>query len=187
MYILVLGPRTWRKAQIYCRQSYTDLASIRNQAENIEIQKFVLGEKSSAIVWIGLFKDDWKWSDQSTSSFRSWEIGEPRDDDDCVFTHPYFSWQWFSHNCSSSRYVICHDGCIPTTPAKVKLVGRVELVPNSPSDLEDPAMLDSILQQMKAAGRIPEHSTLRWKKQKDGKVFHKKEEEEEGGRGDTCH
>ena len=42
---------------------------------------------------------------------------------------------------------------------------------------------------MKAAGRIPEHSTLRWKKQKDGKVFHKKEEEEkeEGGRGDTCH
>ncbi|XP_067100242.1 macrophage mannose receptor 1-like [Osmerus mordax] len=83
MYILVLGPRTWRDAQIYCRQSYTDLASIRNQAENIEIQQLVLGENSSAIVWIGLFKDDWKWSDQSTSSFRSWEIGEPRDDGDC--------------------------------------------------------------------------------------------------------
>ncbi|XP_067100236.1 putative C-type lectin domain family 20 member A, partial [Osmerus mordax] len=78
-YILVLEPRTWRDAQIYCRQSYTDLASIRNQAENIEIQQLVLGENSSAIVWIGLFKDDWKWSDGSNSSFRYWGSGEPRD------------------------------------------------------------------------------------------------------------
>ncbi|XP_046906677.1 C-type mannose receptor 2-like isoform X2 [Hypomesus transpacificus] len=188
-YILVLEPRTWRDAQMYCRQNYTDLASIRNQAENIEIQQLVLGQNSSAIVWIGLFKDDWKWSDQSTSSFRYWGIDQPLDSNtyDCADTHPHDSWQWFSHDsCSSSKYVICHNGSTKT-PAKVKLVGRLELVPNLPFDLKDPAMLDSILQQIKAAGRIPEHSTLRWKKQKDGKVFHKKEEEEEGGRGDTCH
>ncbi|XP_046887711.1 macrophage mannose receptor 1-like isoform X1 [Hypomesus transpacificus] len=201
-YILVLGPRTWRDAQLYCRQSYTDLASIRNQAENIEIQQLVLGENSSAIVWIGLFKDDWKWSDGSTSSFRYWRNGHPGSSYDCVLTHTHVSWQWTPEPCSSSFYLICHNGSITNTtilstlgtttgsttktPTKVMLVGRVDLVPNSPSDLEDPAMLDSILQQMKAAGRIPEHSTLRWKKQKDGKVFHKKEEEE-GGRGDTCH
>ncbi|XP_062331383.1 C-type mannose receptor 2-like [Osmerus eperlanus] len=161
-YILVLDPRTWRDAQIYCRQNYTDLASIRNQAENIEIQQLVLGEKSSAIVWIGLFKDDWKWSDQSTSSFRYWGSGKPDN----------------GYDCDEQAYT--NKGSITK-----KLMVRVELVPNSPSDLEDPAMLDSILQRMKAAGRIPEHSTLRWKKQKDGKVFHKKEEE--GGRGDTCH
>ncbi|XP_062330236.1 C-type mannose receptor 2-like isoform X3 [Osmerus eperlanus] len=194
-YILVLERRTWRHAQIYCRQSYTDLASIRNQAENIEIQQLVLGENSSAIVWIGLFKDDWKWSDQSTSSFRHWYNDYPyyHSDYDCALTHPSWSsyprdpWQWISYPCSYFSYFICHNGSTTKTPTKVKLVVRVELVPNSPSDLEDPAMLDSILQQMKAAGRIPEHSTLRWKKQKDGKVFHKKEEEEEGGRGDTCH
>ncbi|XP_067101182.1 C-type mannose receptor 2-like [Osmerus mordax] len=87
-YILVLEPRTWRDAQIYCRQSYTDLASIRNQAENIEIQQLVLGENSSAIVWIGLFKDDWKWSDGSTSSFRYWLTDQPKDNNgyDCSYT-----------------------------------------------------------------------------------------------------
>ncbi|XP_046887726.1 macrophage mannose receptor 1-like isoform X2 [Hypomesus transpacificus] len=187
-YILVLEPRTWRDAQMYCRQNYIDLASIRNQAKNIEIQQLVLGENSSAIVWIGLFKDDWKWSDGSNSSFRYWGRGQPHDDiiHNCVDTPQDQSQQWFTYDCSASEYLICHNGSTTKTPTKVMLVGRVDLVPNSPSDLEDPAMLDSILQQIKAAGRIPEHSTLRWKKQKDGKVFHKKEEEE-GGRGDTCH
>ncbi|XP_067100235.1 proteoglycan 3-like, partial [Osmerus mordax] len=91
-YILVLGPRTWRDAQIYCRQSYTDLASIRNQAENIEIQQLVLGENSSAIVWIGLFKDDWKWSDGSTSSFRYWLTDQPYDNNgyDYALTHLFY-------------------------------------------------------------------------------------------------
>ncbi|XP_046870561.1 macrophage mannose receptor 1-like [Hypomesus transpacificus] len=187
-YILVLEPRTWRDAQLYCRQNYTDLASIRNQAENIKIQKLILGENSSAIVWIGLFKDDWKWSDGSNSSFRYWGSAQPRDEINytCVDIEPHQSRQWFTYYCSASEHLICHNGSTTKTLTKVKLVGRVELVPNSPSDLEDPAMLDSILQQIKGAGRIPEHSTLRWKKQKDGKVFHKKEEEERG-RGDTCH
>ncbi|XP_046906660.1 macrophage mannose receptor 1-like [Hypomesus transpacificus] len=179
-YILILEPKTWRDAQLYCRQSYTDLASIRNQAESIEIQQLVLGENSSAIVWIGLFKDDWKWSDQSISSFRYWWSGKPDNGYDCAMPQSVYSWKWGNVPCSHLAWFVCHNGSITK-----RLTGRVELVPNSPSDLEDPAMLDSILQQMKAAGRIPEHSTLRWKKQKDGKVFHKKEEE--GGRGDTCH
>ncbi|XP_063051191.1 uncharacterized protein LOC134445947 [Engraulis encrasicolus] len=55
----------------YCREHHTDLANARNQAENSKIRNAARGEN----VWIGLFRDDWVWSDQSNSSFRYWIAG----------------------------------------------------------------------------------------------------------------
>nr|XP_055046324.1 L-selectin-like [Misgurnus anguillicaudatus] len=44
-------------AQSYCRQHYTDLATIRNETENDE-----LGLMTEIIpAWIGLYRDSWKW------------------------------------------------------------------------------------------------------------------------------
>lgn len=59
---------TWREAQLYCRKHHTDLPSVKNQRENNVLQNLVLG---SGLMWIGLFRDSWKWSDQS-DSFRYW-------------------------------------------------------------------------------------------------------------------
>ncbi|XP_046887727.1 uncharacterized protein LOC124475285 isoform X3 [Hypomesus transpacificus] len=140
---------------------------------------------------------------EGETEYRNWAQPEPITGQPCAALVRNETGVWRDYACTNTYSFVCsHSGSITNTtilstlgtttgsttktPTKVMLVGRVDLVPNSPSDLEDPAMLDSILQQIKAAGRIPEHSTLRWKKQKDGKVFHKKEEEE-GGRGDTCH
>lgn len=60
---------TWTVAQDYCRANYTDLTSLRNDAEYQMIQNIV----GDTLVWTGLFRDRWEWSDQTDSSLRYWK------------------------------------------------------------------------------------------------------------------
>ena len=61
---------SWSSAQRYCRENFTDLATVRNDAENQEIQNLI---PSRAKAWIGLFREpDFFWSDESDFSFRHW-------------------------------------------------------------------------------------------------------------------
>uniref|UniRef100_A0A671YZW6 C-type lectin domain-containing protein n=1 Tax=Sparus aurata TaxID=8175 RepID=A0A671YZW6_SPAAU len=73
-FVLIETLMTWTEAQSYCREHHTDLASVRNTAENQKIKDLV---SAGYIVWIGLFRDSWKWSDGSSSSFRHWLQGQP--------------------------------------------------------------------------------------------------------------
>ncbi|KAK2863599.1 hypothetical protein Q5P01_003132 [Channa striata] len=59
-FVLVNTPMSWARAQNYCRTHYTDLASVRNMTEN---QKVAGLTPSGKKVWIGLFRDSWKWFD----------------------------------------------------------------------------------------------------------------------------
>ncbi|XP_072574562.1 secretory phospholipase A2 receptor-like [Paramormyrops kingsleyae] len=64
---------TWTYAQSVCRYYATDLVSIRNENENELLREVAAGVP----MWIGLFEDAWKWSDNGNSSFRSWRTGQP--------------------------------------------------------------------------------------------------------------
>uniref|UniRef100_A0A8C5AP47 C-type lectin domain-containing protein n=1 Tax=Gadus morhua TaxID=8049 RepID=A0A8C5AP47_GADMO len=67
-YILVQNPMTWYEALQYCRSHYTDLAIVRNAAENGKL--LALNPQSS---WIGLHRHPWShWSDGSRSTFLNW-------------------------------------------------------------------------------------------------------------------
>ncbi|KAE8277489.1 hypothetical protein D5F01_LYC24568 [Larimichthys crocea] len=130
-FVLINKTMTWTEAQNYCRTNYTDLASVRNMTENQKIQDLKGTEDK---VWIGLFRDSWKWLDGSNSSFSV-------------------------YNKTSDQ-----TACVEE---------------DSGQDLNDPAvneqMLEQLRQRLKDHGVNPDDVKLSWRKQADGKVFHKVE------------
>uniref|UniRef100_A0A671P2L7 C-type lectin domain-containing protein n=1 Tax=Sinocyclocheilus anshuiensis TaxID=1608454 RepID=A0A671P2L7_9TELE len=80
-YMFINKPKSWRDAQTYCRQHQSDLVSVRNQVENLQIQQLI---PAANVTYIGLFKDPLVWSENSTSSFRNWESGQPDGSGDCA-------------------------------------------------------------------------------------------------------
>ncbi|XP_070690945.1 secretory phospholipase A2 receptor-like [Pempheris klunzingeri] len=68
-HIFVAGTKSWRDAQNHCRGLSLDLVSIHSAEENEVVHNVSVSQS----VWIGLFKDPWKWSDGNTSSYRNWK------------------------------------------------------------------------------------------------------------------
>ncbi|XP_053332761.1 macrophage mannose receptor 1-like [Clarias gariepinus] len=105
-YILINEMKTWRDAQTYCRKNYIDLVSVRNQSENKEISNIVPNFSNN---WIGLFKDSWKWSDQSNSSFRYWSTNKPSEGLNCTAVKVSDQLYWSDVDCTENLPFICHE------------------------------------------------------------------------------
>lgn len=74
-YIYISEPKSWYEAQRYCRQYHTDLASTRDSTEYSLVYNMVTS--SGGYTWIGMFRDSWKWIDQTNFSTVSWMAGKP--------------------------------------------------------------------------------------------------------------
>ncbi|XP_062283204.1 macrophage mannose receptor 1-like [Scomber scombrus] len=186
-FILINTTMNWTEAQSYCRANYTDLATVRNEAENQEVKNLTDGEE----VWIGLFKDSWKWSDGSNSSFRYWASGEPNNyagkKEDCVAMNFNHAGGWEDWNCDQNKPFICYKGIFtpsssfPETTEQFAEIDpkhkmRVSVKMNSALDLNNPEVMEEVLKQLKQRMKekgVNEDVKLSWKKQPDGKVFHK--------------
>ncbi|XP_039678937.1 uncharacterized protein LOC120573323 isoform X2 [Perca fluviatilis] len=135
--ILVETAMNWTDARRYCMVYHTDLLSIRNPAENNEIQSMVPVEK---LAWIGLFEDSWKWSDGNYSSFRYWSQGlvdSLGESPKCAYVSDR---KWSVRSCDTKSMFLCYY-------FKKRSVVRI----NADFDMSDPVIQQQILSQVRAA------------------------------------
>ncbi|KAM6924443.1 L-selectin-like [Xenentodon cancila] len=160
---------SWTDAQRYCREHYTDLASVRNMTENQKIEALMpAGEH----VWIGLFRDSWKWSNGRKLSLEYWNEHEPNNSnkkDRCGVAVMKNSGKWEDGMCDMKRGFVCYRD-VP------KQVVRLKLRKPSSLDLDDPVVLEHMLNQLKQ--KLKEQGVngdvkVSWRKQSDGNVFYK--------------
>ncbi|XP_035864264.1 C-type mannose receptor 2-like [Sander lucioperca] len=174
-FVSIKTSMTWTQAQSYCRAHHTDLASVRNMTENQKIQVILPGVYS-IWGWIGLFRDSWKWSDGSTSSFSFWKNGQPDNNyETCVAADFSQSGTWEDWPCDLKRAFICYGPVVSKKVVKVKFENKNI---NDNLDLNDPAVMEAMLKQLKQKLRDQgrdDNIKLSWRKQADGKVFHKED------------
>uniref|UniRef100_A0A3P8UHC6 C-type lectin domain-containing protein n=1 Tax=Amphiprion percula TaxID=161767 RepID=A0A3P8UHC6_AMPPE len=96
-------PMNWTNAQRYCRERYTDLASMRSESERNKMKMLV---KTSA--WIGLYRVAWKWSDgqiMDMTSFQKWSTGQPKKIKHYCVTTTHGGWN--ARPCSDKYAFVC--------------------------------------------------------------------------------
>eukprot|EP00048_Salpingoeca_helianthica_P006382 m.97807 g.97807 ORF g.97807 m.97807 type:complete len:1254 (+) comp13990_c1_seq1:106-3867(+) len=80
-YLFVSQPQSWATARAACNLAGAELVSIHNEDDNT----FVLrGGSSAEGTWIGLQRDESRWSDGSAIDYLAWDNDQPGWDDVCV-------------------------------------------------------------------------------------------------------
>ncbi|KAK7171259.1 hypothetical protein R3I94_001259 [Phoxinus phoxinus] len=157
--------KTWLDAQTYCREHYTDLATVRSLDDKNQIVSLLQYVGGSA-PWIGLYRDSWKWSDQAnfTSSTQLTAQRINGKGENCAGA-TYSSTSINADVCSGLHYFYCS-----TVKSKQQVI-RVQV--KASEDADDAtlsALVSHKLQQMLSDQDV----TLTWRKQPNGKIFQKK-------------
>lgn len=117
LYILVEEAKTWTEAQRYCKEKYTDLASVRNKQDLAQLNNLI---GSNSYVWIGLHTDPeaWRWSlenqdyyGEGEAGFRKWANGEPNGQAyNKVCAVMFKNGYWVDGHCTTTLPFICYNG-----------------------------------------------------------------------------
>ncbi|XP_040901351.1 macrophage mannose receptor 1-like isoform X2 [Toxotes jaculatrix] len=99
--------KTWTEAQSYCRDKFTDLATIQGPTNNAEAQQAA----GSGTFWIGLYNSTWTWSQESQDIqvdtwFSKWAANEPRAGG-CVIISD--RGDWFVRDCGAQQPSVCYS------------------------------------------------------------------------------
>ncbi|XP_067309543.1 macrophage mannose receptor 1-like [Pseudorasbora parva] len=100
---------SWPAAQSYCREKYTDLATVDTMADVKRLVDIVDAGYSGS-VWIGLKRGTqkrWAWSngENISSPYSNWAPREPNENTYCATSNDGF---WYDMKCSSTRYFTCY-------------------------------------------------------------------------------
>nr|XP_055045993.1 C-type mannose receptor 2-like [Misgurnus anguillicaudatus] len=91
----------WTEAQKYCRENYTDLATVNNINE--------LKQLMNSHVWIGLMNTGvykWKWSLGDPVKYTNWYNGDSNGPDHCVYMR---DGSWHHQDCKVNMRFICYN------------------------------------------------------------------------------
>ncbi len=109
--------KTWTEAQGYCRQNYTDLATIDNMEEMNRLINTVNGSFIDS-AWIGLYDDvnSWRWSLEDNDFYQEGErdfrnfYHEPDNAGNELCVYMDSNGNWFDYSCDNSFTFVCYDG-----------------------------------------------------------------------------
>uniref|UniRef100_A0A3B4AA24 C-type lectin domain-containing protein n=1 Tax=Periophthalmus magnuspinnatus TaxID=409849 RepID=A0A3B4AA24_9GOBI len=115
---------SWAGAQQYCREHYTDLATVENEED---VNKLKIPDNTWA--WIGLFDDpaswkgvmtsdsnSWRWSSTGTTSpggYQNWPSNDPNNygaKELCVYIQ---NGLWRDYSCTTALHFFCYTGKAP--------------------------------------------------------------------------
>ncbi|KAK7883876.1 hypothetical protein WMY93_026999 [Mugilogobius chulae] len=125
-FIFVELARPWSEAVTYCRENYVDLAVIEDASESTTVSNMI----GTSWVWIGLYRQPFRWSDNRISSFTNWEFGQPDNNqttEACVRESSAAEHWWSDAACVSSHRVICERAIKRTTLVKFVLRSAADL------------------------------------------------------------
>ncbi|XP_038154308.1 hepatic lectin-like [Cyprinodon tularosa] len=156
----------WHAAQSYCREHHSDLASVRNWMDNQKINQLL---PAGAKVWIGLYRDTWKWVDGTNPSFRFWRDNEPNNknnNENCAVANFGNGGKWEDWTCAYKNAFICYTAFHTKQVIKLKLAFSSSVDQNKSA--ED--LLRKLKQKMQDSG-VKGDIKLSWRKQPDGQIF----------------
>nr|XP_055057238.1 macrophage mannose receptor 1-like [Misgurnus anguillicaudatus] len=101
---------TWTQAQSYCRERYTDLATV-DSMDDVNTMMNTVNDGYSGSVWIGLqntTQSRWVWSngEDTISQYSAWNPGDPSDGSYCV---AFISNAWHGFPCGTELYFVCFN------------------------------------------------------------------------------
>ncbi|XP_053087075.1 putative C-type lectin domain family 20 member A [Pangasianodon hypophthalmus] len=171
-FIGITNPRlTWPEAQAYCRTHHTDLASSLNSSDQNMLAQVRNRQGDS---WIGLYRDLWKWSDGTKASGLPWAPGQPDNYGGIENCGVFYNGLFSDTTCTSQYYFFCHT----ISPMRSQIM-RLQV--KSDGSVFDPAVQSSILEKIKQKledNGMLENTSVTWKVQPDGDIFHKKKKDD---------
>lgn len=136
-YFPVQTVMTWEAARSYCREHYTDLATIQTEAENSIVASFLWDHR----VWIGLYRVAWRWSDGTNHTISNWDVRQPvrGSIEHCAVENN--AHYWHDAQCTRLFAFICHK-------AMTNKIAHVQVKLQTLAGLSDSTNQDQILAQV---------------------------------------
>uniref|UniRef100_A0A3B4Z703 C-type lectin domain-containing protein n=1 Tax=Stegastes partitus TaxID=144197 RepID=A0A3B4Z703_9TELE len=107
-YVVVNEHMSSSSAQKYCRENFIDLATVRNEIQNQQLQSL-----DSNWAWIGLFRDpNFYWSDGSSFSFSHFDDVDNQNGSErvmCGVSSPHRAGRWRFLDCNIRIPFVCYS------------------------------------------------------------------------------
>ncbi|XP_052434572.1 macrophage mannose receptor 1 isoform X2 [Carassius gibelio] len=106
--------KNWTEAQRFCREIYTDLATVNNEDEMNSLFKTITD--NSYDVYTGLYRGEvfqWHWtlpdSVYNEKTFQDWKENQPYTNNNEGCAAMDTNGKWFSDSCDSQRQFVCFN------------------------------------------------------------------------------